>query len=173
MNQQPLEDQWYYKDSSFGAMLGPLSMEMMMQWTLAGYFPPHTPISNGETGIFVPLSTVHFTAGCRYNNITSSYDATMDSRQLYEGVEARLPAANPETFDLSTQHHYSSKEEHNDDDDDDDVAHCPYPIVIDTNNPDVESEDVQYPTDLYYPTWDDDDDPTSYGQKPFENDLPA
>jgi hypothetical protein len=196
VNQQPLVDQWYYKDSSFGATQGPFTTEMMMQWTSAGYFPPNTPIRNGETGVFVPLSTIDLTAGCRNTNITSSYDATVDSRQLLhddEGVEARLAAlreedhrigtssgvvadtlsstnaANPETFDLSTQQHYSSKEEHNDDD----VAHCPYPIVTDTNNPDVEIEAVEYPTDLYYPTWDDDDDPASYGQKPFENDLPA
>jgi len=199
VNQQPLVDQWYYKDSSCGATQGPFTTEMMMQWTLAGYFPPNTPIRNGETGVFVPLSTIDLSVKCQNNNSTSSYDATMDSRQLLhgdEGVEARLAAlreedprigtssgvvtgtlsstsaANPETFDLSTQQHYSSKEEHNDDDD---IAHCPYPIVTDTNNPEVESEDVEYPTDLYYPTYDDDDDdePASYGQQPFENDLPA
>lgn len=98
VNQQPFVDQWYYKDSSCGATQGPFTTEMMMQWTSAGYFPPNTPIRNGETGMFVPLCTIDLSAVFP-NNDNTSYDATVESKQLLhddEGVEARLAALREE-----------------------------------------------------------------------------
>jgi len=42
--------QWFYRDTAAGRVQGPYSLEQMLQWVQAGFFPDTTPVSGSAEG---------------------------------------------------------------------------------------------------------------------------
>ena len=97
----PLVDRWYYQDNQTGTVQGPFSSDQMVQWNGAGFFPPTTPMRNGEAGDFVPLASVDLAAPLRRPSDVIAAQGSADkknngiataSEDVEDGIEARIAA---------------------------------------------------------------------------------
>jgi len=84
---QQLVDRWYYVDNQTGSIQGPFTSEQMMQWAGAGFFPPQTPIRNGEHGTLSPLSSIDLSAPLGQSSQPTPSAAPCDPD---DSVEARI-----------------------------------------------------------------------------------
>lgn len=90
-------DRWYYIDNASGAVQGPFGSAMMVGWRNSNFFPPATPMRNGESGPFRPLSETDLEAPLRpppppLPPATLAQSENVDNEEDDKGLEARIRA---------------------------------------------------------------------------------
>ena len=83
---QPLIDEWYYKDNASGAVQGPFTTNQMIAWSQAGYFPGNTPLTNGNSAVFKPIS--NFNLHNCWEKIQENMQQEADSLGIQERIAA-------------------------------------------------------------------------------------
>mmetsp|Transcript_39418 Transcript_39418/g.47405 ORF Transcript_39418/g.47405 Transcript_39418/m.47405 type:complete len:846 (-) Transcript_39418:217-2754(-) len=99
----PLVNRWYYRDQLSGALQGPFDTHQMMSWKQSGFFPPSTPLRNGEhsNAKFNPMGSIDLSAALRPQPPPPSQIASISplakdglvlQQNTEEGIEARIAA---------------------------------------------------------------------------------
>ena len=70
---------WWYRDTSHNVQ-GPFGTEQILDWSRAGYFPPDTPVRQGEKGKWWVLADVDWTTGERKVVVKNKQGGAVEDR---------------------------------------------------------------------------------------------